>query len=277
MHTLFIADDELDKFTVLRSNPNWQKYDISICGEAYDGNRTYEELIRLNPDIALIDINMPGMSGLDAIRKAKSHNLKTKYIILTGYDDFKFVKTALELKSVDYLLKPSRIEEIVRTVLKAVNEIEEERQLFSSLIKKFKDNSGAPNSADERESDHIAFPENPVRNALKSERVSLQIQSAMKYIRQHYAEKISLETAAAQSFISPAYLSQLFKQQTGMNFIEYLNHFRIEKSKELLSDPGKKIYNVAYECGFSDEKYFHTIFRKYTGITPNQYRDTLIL
>ncbi|MFA9380832.1 MAG: helix-turn-helix transcriptional regulator, partial [Acetanaerobacterium sp.] len=101
------------------------------------------------------------------------------------------------------------------------------------------------------------------------------IKTAIDYIHHHYNENISLQTAADELFITPAYLCVLFKQETRENFINYLNEFRIQKAKYLLQDIGMKNYQIAFQTGFQDEKYFYKLFKKYTGLTPSQYRDSL--
>ena len=70
-------------------------------------------------------------------------------------------------------------------------------------------------------------------------------------------------------------LSTLFKQKTGMKFIDYLNEVRIEKSKELLKDSNRKMYQISKAVGYDNPKYFFRIFKKKTGMTPEQYREIL--
>jgi two-component system response regulator YesN len=83
---------------------------------------------------------------------------------------------------------------------------------------------------------------------------------------------ISLYSTAVHVGISPNYLSTVFAQETGENFIEYLTRVRIEKAKQLLSDTSMKSANIAYETGFSDPHYFSYIFKKNTGFSPREYR-----
>ena len=74
-------------------------------------------------------------------------------------------------------------------------------------------------------------------------------------------------------FISQSYFSEIMKQETGVTFSEYLTITRIEAAKALLlNDRNMKIYAVARKVGYVDSKYFSQIFRRYTGVTPNQFR-----
>ena len=76
-------------------------------------------------------------------------------------------------------------------------------------------------------------------------------------------------------YLNRSYLSTLFKQKTGMKFIDYLNEVRIEKSKELLKDSNRKMYQISKAVGYDNPKYFFRIFKKKTGMTPEQYREML--
>jgi two-component system response regulator YesN len=95
------------------------------------------------------------------------------------------------------------------------------------------------------------------------------------YIDQNYDKAIDRETVAREVFITPGYLSLLFKQELKVNFLDYLHTTRIEKSCLLLKNKGSKISDIAYKVGYNDEKYFFQVFKKYTGMTPNQYRNSL--
>jgi len=73
--------------------------------------------------------------------------------------------------------------------------------------------------------------------------------------------------------MNPSYLSYFFKEQTGENFIDYLNKVRIEKAKELLKDSSMSLSEIASQVGYSNAGYFNRIFKKIVGITPGQYRN----
>ena len=72
--------------------------------------------------------------------------------------------------------------------------------------------------------------------------------------------------------LNPSYFSTLFKQSCGSSFKEYLNSIRIEESKKLLAATDRSILDIALSIGFEDQSYFTKVFKKYTGLTPKQYR-----
>lgn len=98
------------------------------------------------------------------------------------------------------------------------------------------------------------------------------VRKAVTFIAQHYAEPLTLEQLAGHVGLSPAYFSSLFKQGTGSTFREYLNQIRVEESKRLLTMTSYSLVDIAMAMGFSDQSYYSKVFKKYTGLTPKQYR-----
>ena len=90
--------------------------------------------------------------------------------------------------------------------------------------------------------------------------------------RENYKEDISLSSAADKANISSVYLSRLFKKEEGINFLDYLNQYRIDEAKKMLKDVQYNILDVADESGFNNTRYFSKIFKKNVGITPSEYR-----
>lgn len=101
------------------------------------------------------------------------------------------------------------------------------------------------------------------------------VAKAKEYIDASYMNyDISLKTVADKVGLSPAYLSSQFKKEVGENLSDYLTHVRVKKAKELLCRTSKMVYEVAYDVGFHDYKYFSQIFKKCTGLTPRQYQNS---
>jgi len=98
------------------------------------------------------------------------------------------------------------------------------------------------------------------------------IKKATVYIANHFNEAISLEDVAGTVNMHPAYFSSKFKQATGSSFKEYLNMIRIEEGKRLLTNTTFAIIDIALASGFEDQSYFTKVFKKYTGMTPKQFR-----
>ncbi|NLC52705.1 MAG: response regulator transcription factor [Firmicutes bacterium] len=99
------------------------------------------------------------------------------------------------------------------------------------------------------------------------------VQIIKDYINEHYHEQISLSTLAEQIYLSPSYLSDLFKNQTGETITNYLTKVRMEKAKELLKDLQMKSYEIGEMVGYKDPAYFSKVFKKVVGVSPNEYRN----
>jgi len=99
------------------------------------------------------------------------------------------------------------------------------------------------------------------------------IDTVKEYIDKNYSRDISLEQLSKQVYLSPVYLSFLFKSVTGENYTDYLKKIRLEKAKELLRRVELKVYEVGNMVGYNDYKYFSIQFKKAYGISPTEYRD----
>ena len=98
------------------------------------------------------------------------------------------------------------------------------------------------------------------------------IEKAMIYIHSHLDEALSLETIADYVHVNPTHLSRTFKKECGESITEFINKVRIEKAQELLSFSNTLAYEVAEKVGFNDPSYFSSIFKKYTGLSPKEFK-----
>ena len=107
-----------------------------------------------------------------------------------------------------------------------------------------------------------------------SEKHRKMIEYAINYINRNYPEDISLDELSLQIGISKSHFSRIFKMATGQNYINYLMNVRIEEACRLLRTSEYNISDIALMSGFKDIKHFYEIFRRYTGMTPKEYRDS---
>ena len=114
MYTLIIADDEKAACKRLELFTRREFPDIEIAAIVNDGYELVHSVEQLSPDIAIVDVNMPGMNGIQAIQLLHERKVKTRFIINTAYDEFDYVKQALDLKVDAYLLKPDKKENLDR-------------------------------------------------------------------------------------------------------------------------------------------------------------------
>ena len=101
-----------------------------------------------------------------------------------------------------------------------------------------------------------------------------QIEKVRRYVFEHIDEDVSLEKVAAGVSMHPAYLSKLFRESTGENFIDFVTSVRMDKAKKLLGSTLLTIKEVTFDCGYNDQNYFSKLFKKCTGQTPTEFRQT---
>ena len=110
------------------------------------------------------------------------------------------------------------------------------------------------------------------QSAASTDEVDSVVQTIQSYISQHYMEDLSLEQLAGMAYLSPSYLSRLFKRATGENLTSYIQNVRIEQAKVLLRTTSLKTYEIAERVGIPDPVYFSRIFKKITGVKPKDFR-----
>ena len=99
------------------------------------------------------------------------------------------------------------------------------------------------------------------------------ISKAKAYMKSNIAETVRLQDVAAHLNVSPFYFCRQFRKYTKLRFTDYLNRLRVERVKQLLQNPNRRISEVAFEAGFSSLSHFNRIFRRYTGGTPSIWRE----
>jgi two-component system response regulator YesN len=252
MLRIVIADDEQPIREWLNYCLKDKKDSLAIVGTACDGFQAYELTVQEEPDVVIMDIKMPKMDGLTAMKNIKNVLPKTEFIILTNYAEFSYAKQAISCGAKDYILKSelrsSELIEILRKIEESHSAYQEkDGYLESAFARTGVDKDGHHES-------------------------SKYIEKALSYIHEHFNETISLTEVANQVHRSPEYFSRLFKEQTGENFSSYLINYRLMQAKSLLNHTDLKVTEIAYRVGYQNPSYFSRLYKKYTGLTPEEER-----
>ena len=130
MYKLIIVDDEYSTRNGLKICIHWFDYGIEVAGEAENGNKGLELADRVRPDIVLTDVKMPGMDGIEMVKRLKERHPDTKIVFISGYDDIEYLKSAMKMDAVDYILKPVNLQELTTVIEKimAMSKREENRK-----------------------------------------------------------------------------------------------------------------------------------------------------
>lgn len=129
MYQVMIIDDEMIVRDGIKCLIDWEDYNFEVCAEGYDGKDGLKKVLEYSPDLVLVDVKMPGMSGIELIREAKKAGFEGKFIILTGYSDFEFAKSAVSLGVRAYLLKPIDEDELLENVKELLAELDAKKHL----------------------------------------------------------------------------------------------------------------------------------------------------
>lgn len=249
-----IEDEEAIRKGIIMSI-DFSALNCILIGEASNGVEGIKLIQEKKPDIVITDVTMPLMSGIEMIEQTLEYNYTS--IIISGYDEFSYAKKAIKLGVCDYLMKPIDKEELNNVIQSIVSSFDLSSKI-SGLLK------------EKNQIEHIQLLE-----TLNKE--DHLVDKIMEYINLHYSEKIFLSDLADVLNYSESLLSKRFRRVTQMTFNEYLNRFRIQKSIEYMKKGTYGLTGISDICGFSDYKYFSTVFKKYTGYTPSQFTNMIVL
>lgn len=252
MFKVVIIDDEPIIVKGITKVVPWEKYDCQVVGTASDGLEGREVIEKLKPDIVFTDIAMPGLDGLGMIAALRVEYPDMMICILTGYRDFDYAQTAIHLGVSRFLLKPSNMDEIVEAV-----------EYMTGRIRK---------AQEDRTEEEL--PET-ARESGEGKAGSFIVKNALTYISQHYMEKLTLGKVAEMTYVSQWHLSKLLNKYTEQSFSDILNQTRIDAAKELLKDPSLRVSDVAEKVGFMDVAHFSRVFKKFCGVSANEYRNQI--
>ncbi|WP_219838322.1 response regulator [Paenibacillus sp. R14(2021)] len=99
------------------------------------------------------------------------------------------------------------------------------------------------------------------------------LQKAERYIQAHFAEQLTVQVISEHVYVTPEWLSTLFKKNFDLTVLDYITRLRMEQAKSLLQDVGLKIYQISGLVGYKDSVYFSRLFKKHTGLTPKEFRN----
>ena len=232
---LLIADDENLELKVLEKTVKKHFVDELEIFTAGNGRKASQICDEVKPDIALLDIEMPGMNGIELAKYIKEKNTECIIIFITAYDRFDYAIEAMHIKAFDYLLKPwkeERLCELIDTAIENVRSMQKTDSIVHSQKDVIKD-----------------------------------------YIDRNYKKDISAKDVAGILGYSDVYFSKVFKQLFDDNFINYLTKIRIDRAKVLLKDVSFNIKEVGKSVGYADSNYFTKVFKRSVGMSPSEYRN----
>lgn len=260
---LLLIDDNVSTTTLLRDSLNWPAIGIQQVFTAKSAAEAKEILDQYVIDILLCDIEMPGQSGLSLLRELRLKGNHAVCIFLTAHAEFEYAKKAIEVDSIDYILKPFTLEDITQKLCRAVA-LCKERSENNAYIKYGKLWIDQQNHFSPEDREKLIQP--------VTDTDSQTVNEAKQFIREHYTEDISLTDIADYVHHNPNHLIKLFRRFEDTTPIDYLIRIRIEHAKMLLASNAFSISQVALMTGFRSIPYFNRVFKRQTGYTPSAYK-----
>ena len=244
MHNILIVDDEKWVRSALKWTVEQTGLPVQVAGECSNGLEALDWLGSHEADLVLADITMPVMTGLVFLEQLRQAGNEQDVIFITVNEDFCCIQQALRAGAFDYLLKPVELEQLSGCLTKWLNRREKANKPPQAATSSIPLNQLSP------------------------------VEQVIKFIESLPPGQATLAEAAKHVHMNPSYLSQLFKQQTGTNFIDYVTRIRLAEAKRLLTTTTLRISEIAERLGYADLAYFTNIFKKSCKITPSEYRKT---
>ncbi|MFG6331650.1 MAG: response regulator [Lachnospiraceae bacterium] len=241
MYKVLIIDDVALVRDAVRMLGQWDMFEVSEIYEAGNAQEGLSIIRTQHPDIIITDMKMPVMDGMALLQYMEANHIPGKVIVISGFSDFSYMRTAIKSGVVDYILKPIDAQDLNNAVSAAIEQLEQE---------------------------HPAKPE-PVSNSV--------VQNIREFIEKHYMEDISLSDLADMFYLSKEHLSRLFKKETGRNLFSYLMDLKLAEARRLLTETDRTLDDIAFSLGFSNGNYFSKVFKKNVGVSPSSYRNQEII
>lgn len=242
MYKVLLVDDERVILEGISSFVNWEEVGTKLVGTAENGIVAYELIQKYEPDIVITDIIMPGLDGIQLLKKAHKTHSRIKWILLSGYGEFSYAQTAMKYGVKHYLLKPTNEEIISQAIEEVIHEIKRE-----GINKKEK-------SLENHYSSIVLKVMDEIEERMSDSQLSLQ------------------EISANRLFMNADYLGKKFREEVGEGFSNYVQRRRIERALEMIrKNRDIRVYELAEKVGFGNNpQYFSQVFKKMTDKTPRE-------
>ena len=225
----------------------------------------------------ITDLKMPEMDGLELIRTLKEKNYPGEILVLSNYEDFDSVRSALLLGAADYLLK---IKISPDTLLACLNKTTEKLQEKADrkvpvptepvsenrtrlLLSFFEGESSLSSFTAQSASTDLRFMQEPCAVCYVTFEKFLS--------EENYMHRLTLSSISANVSLSSSYLCRVFKSEVGTSITSYLNNLRIRKAATMIKDNRLSLKEISTMVGIDDQLYFSRLFKKCMGISPSEY------
>ena len=247
--SLVIIVNDIETRLKLLSQIDWNSLEIELLASVGNGIMGQKIIDLLKPDIVITEFSVKAIYSM-------LQSCPIYHTIIFGNSEKEMSNTykAFGLGVFEYAQKPINSDKINFLLLKMKKKIEKDHQ---KLIK----------NQNTKKDTTIKLIQN-TSNTL--------VNSAIHFIEENFSKNIGLQETAAFLSVSEAHLSRIFKQDTKINFVKYLNSYRINESIDLMYDKSLSINQICSAVGINNPSYFSKIFKNLLNVSPNKYRDSFL-
>jgi two-component system response regulator YesN len=250
MYTLLIMDDEPQILEGMKRILDWKRYGFSRIETCESTEVAMSKVVDLVPDIAIFDVCIGRNLGYETIQRLNELQIPTKYVIMSGYSEFKYAQEAIRCGVKDYLLKPVERTKLQRVIEKII--VEDLGGTIGSI------------SCESLNKDPVL--------GVSYDSLSKLVNRILLMIKSEYAQNITLKSVAERFQMNSTYLGQLFLKESEIKFSEYLMAYRMLLAQERIQSSDEKIYSIALSVGYNNLNYFYTHFQSFFGKSPSDLR-----
>lgn len=275
MKRILIAEDEFIERMVLKKILEKKFGDQCEVLEAENGTQALEIFRSTDIHIVILDIEMPGIKGVQAAEIMRREKQGFCIIFLTAYDKFEYAKKAIAVRAMDYLLKPYSERELISVVDEAIHLTEKYEKVHTGREEESVAEVEETDLSLMGDYNQALLTEEGINDGtgeIPPSRLNVLVAMVEEYVKKNFMHEISMQDAARAVNYSDAYFSKMFKQQFGLNFTAYLTEYRIEEAKKMLCQPTISVKDIGVRVGYPDSNYFARVFRRMNGVSPSEYR-----
>jgi YesN/AraC family two-component response regulator len=230
---ILVVEDETFIAMDIKQTLERENYEVRI--DCFTVDMAIEMVETWGPDLVLIDVNLNDRkNGLDLAQYLKCTG-DLPFIFLTSYSDKNTLSLAANIKPTGYITKPFKPSDLISSAF-------------------------------------LALQMNPVNRETSDSTIPFQITQVLTYINQHIREKLDLQELARLTGWENEHFGRVFKENVGLTPYQYILKSKIELAKALLNQPDVSSASISYNLGFSSYSNFYTSFKKFTNLSPEQYK-----
>ena len=252
--SVLIIDDEKMCVDEVIHGVDWEKFGIHkehVFG-VYSVRQAQNFFRENNVNIVICDVEMPNETGFDFIEWVLEWSRFSidpmECVMLTCHPEYKYIRKALQLGCIDYILKPMDSDEMEAALNKAISRIKEKYKEYDKNVKI---------ACIDKNSDTYK---------------DVVYAKIIPFIEENLTSVISVDMIAKHVSLNPQYMMRLFKKETGMSILQYISEKRMEMAKAMLIKTDWSIEMITEKVGYFSSAHFGQVFKRVVGVSPGQYR-----